>query len=166
MMTTPQATISQSHDELLAVFKNLAVTSFGKSVDAINEEGFYQHVLAKMQAETDLSADLPELKKMKESAAKAVVKRLSKQAKESAETAWELSSNVSKLFRTTIRSHQDDLSLLPCFDVEYKAETPKGDVTIAAKTWRRNVTVTIDGKDAALDLLHGQIVMAGMRDNT
>lgn len=165
-MTTPQATTTQSHDELLAVFKNLAVASFGKSVDAVNEEGFYQHVLAKMQAETDLSAELPELKKMKASAAKAVVKRLSKQAKESVETAWELSSNVSKLFRTTIRSHQDDLSLLPCFDVEYKAETLKGDVTIAVETWRRNVTVTIDGKDAALDLLHGQLVLAGMRGKT
>jgi hypothetical protein len=162
-MTTPQATTSQSQDELLALFKYWAGASFRKSIDAVNEEGFYQHVLAKMNAKADLTADLPELKTMKPSAAKAVVKRLSKQAKESVDTAWELSSNVGKLFRTTIRSHQDDLSLLPCFDVEYKADTAQGVVKIAVKTWRRNVDVTISGKVSACDLLHGQVVMAGMR---
>ena len=57
------------------------------------------------------------------------------------------------------------MSLLPCFDVEYKAETAKGVVKIAVNTWRRNVTVTVDGKVAALDLLHGQVVMAGMRES-
>lgn len=162
-MTTPQATTSQSQDELLTLFKNWAAASFDKSVDAVNEEGFYQHVLAKMEAKADLTADLPELKAMKPSTAKAVVKRLSKQAKESVETAWELSSNVGKLFRTTIRSHHDDLSLLPCFDVEYRADTTQGPVKIAIKTWRRNVDVTISGKASACDLLHGQVVMAGMR---
>lgn len=162
-MTIPQATTSQSHEELLALFKNWAAASFGKSADAVNEEGFYQHVLAKMEARADLTADLPELQKMKPSEAKAVVKRLSKQAKESVDGAWELSSNVSKLFRTTIRSHHDDLSLLPCFDVEYKADTAQGVVKIAVKTWRRNVDVTISGTAAACHLLHGQVVMAGMR---
>lgn len=162
-MTTPQATTSQSQDELLALFKNWAGASFDKSVDAVNEEGFYQHVLAKMEAKTDLNADLPELKSMKPSAAKAVVKRLSKQAKDSVDGAWELSSNVGRLFRTTVRSHHDDLSLLPCFDVEYKADTAQGVVKIGVKTWRRNVDVTISGNPSAYDLLHGQVVMAGMR---
>ena len=162
-MTTPQATTTQSHEELLALFKNWAAASFSKSVEAVNEEGFYQHVLAKIEAKTDLTTELPELKLMKLSAAKAVVKRLSKQAKESVDTAWELSSNVSKLFRTTIRSHHDDLSLLPCFDVEYRAETTQGVVKIAIMTWRRNVDVTISGKALACDLLYGQVVMAGMR---
>lgn len=162
-MTTPQATTSQSHDELLALFQNWAAVSFDKSVDAVNEEGFYQHVLAKMEAKADLTADLPELKTMRPSAAKAVVKRLSKQAKESVDTAWELSSSVSKLFRTTIRSHHEDMSLLPCFDVEYKADTSQGVVKISVKTWRRNVDVTISGNASAYDLLHGQVVMAGMR---
>lgn len=164
-MTTPQATTSQSQsqEELLALFKNWAAASFDISVDAVNEEGFYQYVLSKMEAKVDLSADLPELKSMKPSAAKAVVKRLSKQAKESVETAWELSSNVGKLLRTTIRSHQDDLSLLPCFDVEYKADTAQGVVKIAVRTWRRNVDVTISGSQSACDVLYGQVVMAGMR---
>lgn len=162
-MTTPQATTSQSHEELLALFKNWAAASFGKSVDAVNEEGFYHHVLAKMEAKADLTPDLPELKLMKLSAAKAVVKLLTKQAKESVDKAWELPTNIGRLFHTTIRSRIDEMSLLPCFDVEYKAETAKGVVKIAVKTWRRNVTVTVGGKDAALDLLHGQFVIAGMR---
>ena len=162
-MTTPQATTSQSHEELLALFKNWAAASFGKSVDAVNEEGFYHHVLAKMEAKADLTPDLPELKLMKPSAAKAVVKRLTKQAKESVDKAWELSSNVGKLFHTTIRSRSEEMSLLPCFDVEYKAETAKGVVKIAVKTWRRNISVAVEGKENALDLLRGQIVMAEIR---
>ena len=85
------------------------------------------------------------------------------EADKATSSAWELSTNVAKLFHTTIRSHSDEMSLLPCFDVEYKAENAKGTVHITVKAWRRNVTVTVDGKTAALDLLHGQFVMAGMR---
>ena len=47
---------------------------------------------------------------------------------------------------------------------EYKADTALGAVAVSVKTCRRNVTVTIVGADAAVDLLHGQVVMAGMRE--
>lgn len=165
-MTTPQATtsLSQSHDELLRLFTNWAHASFEKSIDCVNERDFYLHVQKKLDAKVDLTDDLPELKTLKASDAKAVVKRMMKQAGGAAEAEWELKPAVAKLFRTTIRSHQDDLSLLPCFDVEYKATTTKGDVTVAVKTWRRNVDVTISGNGPACELLHGQIVIAGMRN--
>jgi beta-galactosidase/beta-glucuronidase len=91
------------------------------------------------------------------------MKRMVADAEKATFTAWELSTNVGKLFHTTIRSHSDEMSLLPCFDVEYKAKTEMGIVTISVTTQRRNVTVTVDGKAEALDFLHGQVVMAGMR---
>lgn len=164
-MNKPQATtfVSKSHDELQKLFQNWANTSFDKSVDSFNEHGFYEHVLAKLDAKVDLTNDLPELKNLKPSVAKATVKRLIKEAAASVETAWELKPTVARLFRTTIRSNSDELSLLPCFDVEYKADTALGVVAVGVKTWRRNVTVTIVGAEAAVDLLHGQVVMAGMR---
>ncbi len=158
-MTTPQATTAA----LEKLFNNWANASFEKSIECFNEHGFYQHVMAKLDAGADLSQDLPELKNVKNNIAKATVKKLAKQAVEGVDAAWALPSSVAKLFRTTIRSSNNDQSLLPCFDVEYKAETAKGVVKIAVKTWRRNVTVTVDGQTAALDLLHGQVVIAGMR---
>jgi hypothetical protein len=158
-MTTPQATTAA----LEKLFTNWANASFEKSIECFNEHGFYQHVMAKLDAGADLSQDLPELKNVKNNIAKATVKKLAKQAVEGVDAAWALPSSVAKLFRTTIRSNNNDQSLLPCFDVEYKAETAKGAVRIAVKTWRRNVTVTVDGQTAALDLLHGQVVIAGMR---
>ena len=163
-MNTPQAmtSLSQSHDELLRLFTNWANASFEKSIDCVNERDFYLHVQKKLDAKVDLTDDLPELKTLKASDAKAVVKRMMKQAAGAVEAEWELKPSVAKLFRTTIRSRQNATSLLPCFDVEYKATTKQGDVTVAVKTWRRNVSVTVDGKIAALDLLHGQVVMAGM----
>jgi hypothetical protein len=158
-MTTPQATT----EALEKLFTNWANASFRKCIDLIDEKDFYQHVLDKLDAKADMSSDLPELQNVSDRVAKTTVKKLLQQATEDVDAAWELPTNVSKLFRTTIRLHQDEISLLPCFDVEYKAETAKGVVKIAVKTWRRNVTVTVEGKSEALDLLHGQVVMAGMR---
>lgn len=158
-MTTPQATT----EALEKLFTNWANASFEKSIECFNEHGFYQHVMAKLDAGADLSQDLPELKNVKNNIAKATVKKLAKQAADGVDVAWALPSSVAKLFRTTIRSSNDDQSLLPCFDVEYRAETAKGVVKIAVNTWRRNITTAVDGEAAALDLLHGQVVIAGMR---
>jgi hypothetical protein len=164
-MPAPQATtsISQSHDALHKLFVNWANTSFEKSIVILNEQSFYTQVQTKLDGKVNLTDDLPELKTLKPSVARATIKRLIKEASDSVDDTWQLKPTVAKLFRTTIRSSRDDLSLLPCFDVEYKAETAMGVVTVNAKTWRRNVTVTIDGKSEALDFLHGQVVIAGMR---
>lgn len=158
-MTTPQATT----EAIEKLFTNWANASFRKCIDLIDERGFYQHVLDKLDANADMSSDLPELQNVSGKVAKTTLKRLMQQAAEGVDAAWELPTNLGKLFRTTIRSHQDDISLLPCFDVEYKAETAKGVVKIAVKTWRRKVTVTVEGKSEALDFLHGQVAIAGMR---
>lgn len=164
-MTTPQATtyVSESQKALIKLFENWARESFEKSMNSANEVNFYQSVKKKLEAKIDMTDDLPALKKVKTSAAKAVVKDLAKQAKASVDAAWVLPSNIDKLFRTTIRSQNDESSLMTCFDVEYKAETERGYVKIAIKTWRLNLSVTVDGAAEALDLLQGQLVMTGLQ---
>ncbi len=162
--STTTTSKSDSQIGLLKLFQNWVDTSFTKSIDSWKEQAFYQHVIKKLDAKVDLISDLPELKNLKPKAAKAVVQRLMKQAGEQIESAWELKPSVAKLFRTSIRVHMtDEDGLLPCFDVEYKAKTEMGIVTISVATKRRNVTVTVDGKAEALDFLHGQVVMVGMR---
>lgn len=163
-MTTSSATTKVDTCEALRLhFENNAITALGKVIALLQERDLYAHALKKLEQGLDLSADLPEIKDVKPAVAKKVMQRMIADAEKATSTVWELSSSVGKLFHTTIRSSSDEMSLLPCFDVEYKAETAKGIVKIAVKTWRRNVTVNVDGKVAASDLLHGQVVMAGMR---
>jgi hypothetical protein len=163
-MTTSTATTKVDTGEALRLhFENNAITALGKVITLLQERDLYAHALKKLEKGVDLSADLPEIKVVQPAVAKKVMQRMVADAEKATFVVWELSSNVGKLFHTTIRSHSDEMSLLPCFDVEYKAETAKGVVKIAVKTWRRNVAVTVDGKSAATDLLYGQVVTAGMR---
>ena len=163
-MTTSTATTKVDTCEALRLhFENNAITALGKVISLLQERDLYAHALKKLEQGADLSVDLPEIKDVKPAVAKKVMQRMIADAEKAASSVWELSSSVGKLFHTTIRSSSDEMSLLPCFDVEYKAETTKGEVKISVKTWRRNVTVTAEGKVGALDLLHGQVVMAGLR---
>lgn len=163
-MTTSTATTKVDTGEALRLhFEKNAITALGKMIALLQERDLYVHALTKLEQGLDLSADLPELKHVTPAVAKKVMERMIGEADKAVPCVWELSSNVAQLFRTTFRSHTDAMSLLPCIDVEHHAETANGIVKIAVKTWRKNVTVTVDGKTAALDLLHGQFVMAGMR---
>jgi hypothetical protein len=163
-MTTSTATTKVDTGEALRVhFENNAIAALGKVITLLQERDLYAHALNKLEQGVDLSADLPEIKDVKPAVAKKVMQRMVAEADRAVSASWELSSTVGKLFHTTIRFGSDEQSLLPCFDVEYKAETAKGTVKIALKTWRRNVSVAVDGKATAVDLLHGQVVIAGMR---
>lgn len=163
-MTTSNATTKVDTCEALRLhFEMNSITALGKVIALLQERDLYAHALKKLEQGADLRADLPELKDVKIPVAKKVMQRMIADAEKATSSVWELSSSIGKLFHTTIRSGIDEMSLLPCFDVEHKAETAKGEVKISIKTWRRNVNVTINGKASACDLLHGQVVMAGMR---
>lgn len=164
-MKTSTATTSKSDLQtgMLKLFQSWADESFAKSINSWNEQAFYQHVIKKLDAKLDLTNDLPELKSLKPKAAKAVVLRLMKQAGEVIESAWELNPAVAKLFSTSIRVHMnDEASLLPYFDVEYKAKSAKGIVTLSVKTFRRDVTIAVDGDAEAVEFLYRQLVIAGL----
>ena len=69
-----------------------------------------------------------------------------------------------KLFSTSVRFSIDESSLLPSFEVLYVAKLSGGTVKIALNTWRRNLTVSVEGKQAACETVHGQLVLAAMRE--
>jgi hypothetical protein len=163
-MTTSTATTKVDTGEALRqFFESHAITALGRVIAMLQERDLYELALNKLEQGEDLSTDLPEIKDVTPAAAKKVMQRMVADSDKAVFSAWELPSNVGKLYHTTVRSHKDEMSLLPCFDVEYKAEAANGIVKIAVKTWRRNAAVTVEGKAAALDSLHGQVVMAGMR---
>ena len=163
-MTTSTATTKVDTGEALRLhFENNAIAALGKVITLLQERDLYAHALNKLEQGVDLSADLPEIKDVKPAVAKKVMQRMVADADKAASSAWELSSIVAKLFHTTVRSHKDEMSLLPCFDVEYKAEAANGIVRIAVKTWRRNVTVEVRGGTDAIHAAHEQMVIAGLK---
>jgi len=160
-MTTSTATTDfDAREALRQHFEKNGLANFEKSIKSMQEQDFYKHVLTKLEQGVDLSGELPELRQLKMPAAKKVVKLLIANAEKAAVSIWE---SPFKLFSTSVRSSIDESSLLPSFDVIYTAKGSSGVVKIALKTWRRNLSVSVEGKEAACESVHGQLVLVGMR---
>lgn len=160
-MTTSTATTEfNAREALRQHFEKNGLANFEKTIKSLQELDFYKHVLEKLEQGVDLSDELPELRKLKMPVAKKVVKQLIRDTEKAATSVWE---STHKLFRTSVRSGIDESSLLPSFDVVYTANGASGSVKIALKTWRRNLSVSVEGKEAACDSVHGQMVLSGMR---
>ncbi len=66
-MTTSTATTKVDTGEALRLhFENNAIAALGKVISLLQEQDLYKHALAKLEQGADLSADLPELKAVKE----------------------------------------------------------------------------------------------------
>jgi hypothetical protein len=160
MTTTTATTEFNAREALRQHFEKNGLANFEKTIKSLQELDFYKHVLAKLEQGVDLSDELPELRKLKTQSAKKIVKQLIAESEKAATLVW---ASPFKLFSTSVRSGINDSSLLPSFDVLYTAKVSGGTVKIALKTWRRNITVSVEGKEAACDTVHGQLVMAGIR---
>jgi len=160
-MTTSTATTEfDAREALRQHFEKNGLANFEKTIELLQELDFYKHVLAKLEQGVDLSNELPEMRNLKIPTAKKIVKQLIADSEKAATLVWE---SPIKLFSTSVRSSIDESSLLPCFDVLYAAKVSNEPVKIALKTWRRKLTVSVEGKEAACETVHGQLVLAGMR---
>ena len=151
----------QARKELEQHFYANAVTAFAACIQQQNEQQFYLHVLEKLKHGADLSAELPELKKLTKSAAVRVCEQMANQAAVAAAQVWQLAANTKSIFSTTIREVKKPQSLLACYEVEYKAK--HFEVAVRVKTHRRNLTVEVIGSDSAAEQLHKVFVMAQLR---
>ena len=162
-MTTSTATTEfDAREALRQHFEKNALTAFDSCIELLKQRDFYLHALNKLEQGVDLSVDLPELRQLKISVAKKVVKQLIRDTEKAAALVWE---SHLKLFTTSARSSLDEFSLLPSFDVLYTAKSKSGAVKITVKTWRRNLTVSVDGNESACLSVYGQLVMAGISSN-
>ena len=160
-MTTSTATTEfDAREALRQHFEKNGLANFEKTIKSLQELDFYKHVLAKLEQGVDLSDELPELRKLKIQSAKKIVKQLIAESEKAVTIVW---VSPFKLFKTSMRYSIDESSLLPSFDVFYTAKVSSGAVKIALKTWRRNLTVSVEGKEAACETVHGQLVLASMR---
>ena len=164
-MTRPTATtgISATQDELKDFFENHARMAFELCWDAHTKADFYAKLLGDVQKGRVLSDELPEAKGLPPSIVKTVIQKQHKQAVAAAESAWELSGDIAREFRTTIRSAFPAGETVPQYDIEYQAKSTRESARVRIKTWRLNIEVELIGSESALDELHGLITLAALR---
>ncbi len=164
-MTTPTATtgISATSDELKDFFENHANIAFDICWEAHTKADFYAKLLGDVQKGRVLSEELPEAKGLPPSIVKTVIQKQHKQAVATAESAWELSGDIAREFRTTIRSALPEGESIPHYDIEYRAKNTREPARVRIKTWRRNISVEVIGSASGLDELHGLITLAALR---
>ncbi len=165
-MTRPTATTENSamHDELKVFFENHANIAFDLCWDAHGKINFYTKLLADIKKGLVLSDELPEAKGLSTSVTKSVIQKQHKLAVAAAESAWELSGDIAREFRTTIRSALPEGETIPQYDVEYQAKNTHKSAKVKIKTWRRNIEVELIGSESALDELHGLITLAILKN--
>lgn len=161
MTNSTSTTDSTSNIEKL--FQANALKAFDNCLDYMNELSLYEHALKKIESNTDLQTDVPAINKVTKEQAKLSAMKLIESATKSVESSWSLDTKYSKLFRTTVRFNNQKDSALPCFDIEHTAKNEHGDVKVKITTWRRNVEVKVIGENKAIEMLHGQLVMAGFK---
>ena len=164
-MTRPRATteISATRDELRDFFENHASTAFDLCWDAHTKADFYAKLLGDVQKGRVLSDELPEARGLPPSVVKTVIQKQHRQAVAAAESAWELSGDIAKEFRTTIRSALPADEIIPQYDIEYQARNTRESARARIKTWRRNIEIELIGAESAIDELHGLITLAALR---
>jgi hypothetical protein len=164
-MTTSTATTEfDAREALRQHFAKNALTAFDRCIELLKQRDFYLHALSKIEQGADLSGELPELKLVKKSAALKICRQLAKAAESDAMTAWDLNSSLCKIFKTTKKIINDDLSLIPVFQITYNANARYGQVSLNIKTWRRNLIVSVDGSDLQCQNIYGQVVMQSLKD--
>jgi hypothetical protein len=160
MIKSTATTEFNAREELQKYFEKYGLSAFQRSINSQRDMEFYSHVLNKLEHGVDLSIEMPELKIIKNSMAKRIVKKLIADAEKSIPDFWESPINT---MNTSMRYALDESSLLPRFDVLYKAQLDKYAVKIRLKTWRRNLSVVVDGDISACDNLYAQLITATLR---
>lgn len=162
-MTRPDLTGEKPvRDQLQELFVQMAQRSFAASIESLNRVNFYDGVIARVKDSGDISDDVPEARGLAQAEVVAVARKLRQQAASAAVSAWELSTALARSFRTTVRSVELEDELIPQYDVQHVAETAEGQVRIGIKTWRRNITVEVNGSDAGVNALNAQMVLAAL----
>jgi hypothetical protein len=161
---TSTISTTESSTNVKKLFQANAVKAFDECLGLVNELSLYEHTLKMLDGNVDLQTDLPALKKVSKKQAQQTLTSLIEKSSKAIESVWSLDSKYSKFFRTTVRINNRQDSALPCFDIEHTTKNQYGNVKISIATWRRNLQVNIIGRDNAIEVLHGQLVMASFKN--
>lgn len=149
--------------ELTKFFWDRSVNALEQSIQSMCDRDFYQAAKEKLKAGTDLSDELPEIRKLSSGQVLSALEALHAESIANMESAWTLKSGAAKVFSTSFRTSEVPDSNIPSFDIEYSAKTDDGIAKVHVTTWRRNLEINITGNDKALDATSKKLVMAGLR---
>lgn len=161
-MTTSTATaqLSSARAELEEQFNEWARESFAHALDAMGRATFYKTVMRRLDSNTDITDEVPEMVGMDEADVREVVLALGKQAKDEMTQTWELASHYQSCFLTTVRTATPEDEVLPQYDVEYAGKDDYAGAKVKVSTWRRNLNVEVFGTDKELEAMQKQMSIA------
>jgi len=159
---TTEYSIVDAKTELTQFFMDRSVKALEDSIQHMCDYVYYKDAQQKIENGTDLSDELPEIKKITNANVLSVLTSLQETASADVTKTWELKGGAGKVFSSTIRINKSSDSNIPCFDVEYVADTDFGLVKVHVDTWRRNVEVNISGSEQAAEASSKKLLMAGM----
>lgn len=149
--------------DLTKLFRDRSANALEKSIQHMRDSDFYKSACEKLKAGVDLSEELPEIKKLTNDQVLSVLEALEAESLASIESAWTLKAGAARVFSTSFRSRKVEDSNIPCFDIEYSANTDDGIAKVHVTTWRRNVDIKVTGTDRAAEAASKKLVMAGLR---
>jgi hypothetical protein len=149
--------------ELTKFFWGRAVNALNESIEHLRDRDYYDEARLKLKSGIDLSDDLPIIKKLTDLQVLTALEALHAESIANIQNAWTLKSGAGKVFNTTIRTHDSEESNIPCFDVEYSAQTDAGTTKVHVKTWRRNIEIDVIGNATATKAASQKLMMAGLK---
>lgn len=162
-MTTSTATTEfDAREALRQYFEKNAVTAFENCIELLKQRDFYLHALNKLEQGVDLTNELPELKLVKKSGALKICRQLAMDAEKASMSAWDLNPSLRKIIKASKQLSIEDFSMLPVFEIIYRADAKYGVVKVSIKTFRRNLTVALVGSDLDCEKLHAQVVIQSL----
>lgn len=149
--------------QLTEFFWDRAVNALNESIEHLRDRDYYDAARKKLELGIDLSDDLPEIKKLTDHLVLSELEELHAESIASIQNSWSLKGKAGKVFSPTIRIHEVEDSNIPCFDVEYSAQTDAGTTKVHVKTWRRNIEINVTGNEKAAKAASQGLMMAGLR---
>lgn len=149
--------------QLTEFFWDRAVNALNESIEHLRDRDYYDTARKKLGSGIDLSDDLPEIKKLTDHLVLSELEELHAESIASIQNSWSLKGKAGKVFSPTIRIHEVEDSNIPCFDVEYSAQTDAGTTKVHVKTWRRNIEINVTGNEKAAKAATQELMMAGLR---
>lgn len=130
---------------IVSFFENRAKTILGECHARANDLNHFKQVLYRINQGEDLSAELPQLKKLEKKTAIAAVKTLIKRCEEDMAAFW-LLPNSPKI-KVEVKQLYPSTDLVPRFTANHVFATPAGKVCIRVVTQGNYISVQTNTKD-------------------
>ena len=148
-------------------FERKARQALNQSLDRASDLSYFKQVKRRIEADEDLSKELPQLKKLAKKDAVGSLNTLIKRCDTDLANYWNLAKAAKS--KVTVKHEKFVTELVPRFKAAYEFKTAFGEVTVSVKTQGNYILVSADTKDVkkghtevALMDVEKQLSLAGL----